>query len=205
MKENKVSKINKRSVLLVLALTLVVAIVSISFTLAFLSDQRVVTNTFSFGEITIQVLESKWTTPAGEAKVVAPGQTVNKDPSVKNVGSMPCYVRATITISDAVLNSKQDVLDFIEMGALSPEWKVAENQTWGGRQVTVYYQQELPVGGTTTPIFNTVTLKAQNASGQALLEGPNNNFAIDVIADAVQTTANGYTITSAEDAFAQLM
>ncbi len=184
---------------------LLVIITTIALTLAYMSDRRSVTNTFSLGEVEIAVTEKQWDIDGGSPRQITPGMVVNKDPAILNTGSVPCYVRATIAISDAELGQNQTIGDFIQLGNLHPNWRLALGHSWGDTNVTVYYASELHVAEETEPIFTHFTLNAHNTSNQAILEGLNNRFQILVTAEAVQSRAEGYEITSPEQAFALLM
>lgn len=208
--------VTKKRILLISLVLLFTMVLGISFTIAYMSDQRIVTNKFEFGDVAVQVTESAtWVVqdPDGSNHEVRkmdtsirPGQTVTKDPLVENIGTVPCYVRATISVGDGVFQNKQSITSFLTMGALGSGWVPADGQSWfTGNSVTVYYNSELAKGAKTSKIFESVTLNATDGSGDALLEGANNSFDIVVTVEAVQTRANGKTITSAQDAFAQLM
>lgn len=194
----------KKTRILVTALSmLVVAVLSISFTLAFLSDERTVTNTFEFGEVRVNVTETAHTGS------VAPGEKVAKDPLLANIGTIPCYVRATITFGDGVVGNGQMVQDFIQLGALGEDWELADGSAWDAStgSITVYYKHVLNPkgkdGDKTSKIFTNFTILAES-DGEPLLEGINNSFNIIVKAEAVQSSAEGLEITSAQDAFSKL-
>ena len=199
--------VTRRKLLLVVLAMLCITIIAVSFTIAYLSDQRTGTNTFTSGKVRVDVLESKW--PGSGGKTVVPGTLIEKDPTVKNTGTVACFVRATIAVSDGFMGTGQNIMDFIEMGALNSNWVVRDG-TWGSERCIVYYQGELAKGQETPKIFENLTLKEQDRNGQALLEGPNNTFSIVVTAEAVQTRvgtaeAGGTVYATPEAAFAALM
>ena len=66
-------------------------------TLAYFTDNKTATNTFTVGNVEITLTEPKWT-EAGEAghTNVYPGQKLDKDPTVTNSGNNACYVRIKV-------------------------------------------------------------------------------------------------------------
>lgn len=89
---------NKKLVVAVIALSLALVCV-VGATLAYLVAQsNVVTNTFTYGEISLELAEANKTDKDGLAFTgVVPGDEINKDPTVTVVkGSEPCYVYVLI-------------------------------------------------------------------------------------------------------------
>ena len=89
---------NKKLVVAVIALSLALVCV-VGATLAYLVAQsNVVTNTFTYGEISLELAEANKTDKDGLTFTgVVPGDQINKDPTVTVVkGSEPCYVYVLI-------------------------------------------------------------------------------------------------------------
>lgn len=107
----------KKKLTLVVSLLLVMAL-SIGGTLAFLTAQTdAVTNTFTVGNITITLAETK-----GNSFKIVPGATVEKDPliTVKS-GSEKCYVYAlvdnTVVIDETVVATPDiNTTDWVQVG-----------------------------------------------------------------------------------------
>ena len=107
MKKSKLTK----ALLMVLCAALLVA-GSILGTLAYLTDQATATNTFTVGNVQIEVDEEKVTpdgtpTPEADDRVteneyhLIPGQTYTKDPTMTvKAGSEESYVRMLVTINN---------------------------------------------------------------------------------------------------------
>lgn len=193
-----------------LGLLAMLACAAIGATAAYLTDVRTVTNEFSFGSLQVEVFEAVFSAGGSGSRVLVPGSQVAKDPAVRNTGTVPCYLRATVTISDAGLGDTQSVLDFITMGPLNAEnWRLAAGQSWGARQVTAYYiggaGGVLEPGAETAPLFSSFSLNATAADNTPLLQSSISGFDIIVTVQAVQAEADGKTISSPESAFAQLM
>ena len=101
----------KKKLMTVLALVLVIAM-SVAGTYAYLTSTDTVKNTFTVGDVQIKLDEAKANTDGtlvdGADRVKAnsykllPGHTYNKDPMVTVLkGSEECYVKMTVTFSDA--------------------------------------------------------------------------------------------------------
>ncbi len=101
----------KKQLLVMVAMMLVVAMVSVAGTVAWLTAQSsVVNNTFSVGDVQITLDETDvdlYGVKDGETRVkkneykLIPGHTYTKDPQVHVVkGSEPSYVRMFVTITD---------------------------------------------------------------------------------------------------------
>ena len=101
---------SKALILTLCAVLLVTA--SMLGTMAYLTDNKTVTNTFTVGQVKIKLDEAKVTPdgkPVADAARVAensykliPGHTYNKDPMVTVLsGSEPSYVKMTVTFSKA--------------------------------------------------------------------------------------------------------
>ena len=96
----------KKTLLMILAMMLVCAI-SVAATVAyFASKTELITNTFTFGNVDIDLKED---TPGGEVtengtgsyEKVTPGSTYKKAPTIKNTGSEEAWVRMTIKYNAA--------------------------------------------------------------------------------------------------------
>lgn len=82
-----------------LCLCIALAVVAIGgATLAYFTDSKTATNTFTVGNVKITLTEPKWT----ENSKLVPGTEIGKDPTVTVVkGSEECYVRILMTISNS--------------------------------------------------------------------------------------------------------
>lgn len=81
----------------ILTLGLVAALsatAAIGGTLAYFTDDARATNTFTVGNVDIELVEPSWNESA--AKDLVPGQIVAKDPTVMNEGANACYVRVKV-------------------------------------------------------------------------------------------------------------
>lgn len=192
--------LRKQIVVVVMAL-LIVALSSVANTVALLSDSRTVDNTFTRGEVKVELID----TSSGGA--LAPGQQIPKTPKVKNSGTVDCYVRVKITISDtAALPPDQAIRKYITLDGRHADWEIkTDDPAWLSQsdEYTLYYKYVLRPQDETPNVIESITLKTENA-GKPLLEGVDagNGFSIDVVAEAVQATNGNTQYTSAFNAFA---
>ena len=90
------------------AIFLCVALVAIAIagaSLAYFTDTKTATNTFTMGNVKITLDETDITNPEGDRVTsneydVYPGAVVTKDPVVHNVGKNGAYIRATVNVSN---------------------------------------------------------------------------------------------------------
>jgi flagellar basal body-associated protein FliL len=93
----------KKTVLLVLVLSLILGLLFSGIVLAFYLHTDRVTNKSSASSMSIQLLEPSWTDGGGEtlAKKLQPGMTIPKDPYVVNKSKAGVYVRMQLNLTDA--------------------------------------------------------------------------------------------------------
>lgn len=96
-----------RKILVSLAALALVAALSVAGTLAYLTDSKNVTNTFTVGDIEMTLTEEDITktdgsrTPDGNTYKLYPGQTYTKDPTVTILkNSEDCYVRMLVEVKN---------------------------------------------------------------------------------------------------------
>lgn len=207
----------KKIVAIVLAMVLV-AVAAVGATMAYLTDTKTVTNTFTMGDVKITLDETNVKDPEGarvtsNAYDVYPGAVVTKDPIVHNVGKNGAYIRATVNVSNWMNLVSAYYPDFKEtfpndgykaalnllVGELGEGWSVVGVE--GGDVFTIgqfdakfvlKYDGILASGADTTAMFQTVTIPAgiDNANTGSFKE-------VKVVAQAIQ--ADGFD--SWEDAF----
>lgn len=188
-----------------LLLLLVVAIVSIAGTLAYLTDRQDVTAVLEFGEIKVQLSD-----PGYQSNVrLVPGTQAPTTPQISNVGTVDCYVRATITISASGsenLGSEpfQRYVTFHHDNSNSNwDWSGSNYDPDSSDPIVIYYKKPLGTQGddkVTQPIYNTIEVLSE-VNGTPLLEGVNDNFRVSVDISAVQTVHNGQLIETPQEAF----
>ena len=100
----------KRTLLMCLALVLSLALAA-GGTLAYLTDRDSAANVFTIGNVDIELDEGDFE----DGQPLLPGQDIEKQPNITNIGSNPAWVWATIAIPaalDDVDNASNNVIHF---------------------------------------------------------------------------------------------
>ena len=112
---------NKRKIMLLVAMLSMVAILGIGGTLAYFTAEDSVDNVFTIGNVDIDLQEPNWDSSGSkDAEDAYPGEPLAKDPKVVNVGANPCFVRIKVEGLDQY------------MEAYAPE-KDNQGEAWGDR------------------------------------------------------------------------
>lgn len=111
--------------------------------LAYFTDTKTATNTFTLGNVTIELTEPHW---ENEGASLSPSVSYAKDPTITNTGSEDCYVRVKVEYDQNV----------VELGELGAGWTL---HTDG-----YYYYANVVEGGqepdaATTPVFSNFKIK----------------------------------------------
>ena len=206
----------------ILALSMCIALAAIAIvgaSLAYFTDTKTATNTFTMGDVKIKLDETNVNDPQGDrvtsnAYNVYPGAVVTKDPIVHNIGKNGAYIRATVNVSNWMNLVAAYYPDFKEtfpndgykaalnllVGELGEGWSVVD--VVAGDVFTIgqfdakfilKYDGVLAADADTTAMFQTVTIPAgiDNANADSFDE-------VKVVAQAIQ--ADGFDTW--EDAFA---
>lgn len=145
--------------------------------LAYFTDEKAADNTFTVGNVKIELTEPSWNngTDLGgfevEAKDLYPGEAVAKDPTVKNVGANPAFVRIKVDMAENVKN----VISF------RTNYQDGISSDWEEYNGYYYYKGVLAVDETTDALFDQIVLSTSVENDQ--LVGTQN---INVAAQAVQ-------------------
>ena len=98
---------NKKKLVVVLAALVAVLTIAIGGTLAYFTADDEATNTFTVGNVDIDLTEPKWDGQGSEdAPEVYPGEAIAKDPTITNNGANPCFVRMKITGWDSLIDAE---------------------------------------------------------------------------------------------------
>lgn len=98
----------KKSILMAAIAVMLVAVLVVGGTLAYFTDTKSATNTFTVGDVKIKLDESNVNDPNGDRVTsneytdVFPGIQYKKDPVVTNTGKNDAYVRAVVTIENGM-------------------------------------------------------------------------------------------------------
>ena len=176
----------KKSILMAAIAVMLVAVLVVGGTLAYFTDTKSATNTFTMGNVAITLDETdvnnpKARTANGNTYNVYPGQTVQKDPIVHNTGKNAAYIRATVNVSNWMNLVAAYYPDFKEtfpndgykaalnllVGELGEGWSVVDvvkgdTFTIGqfDAKFILKYDGTLAAGSETTPMFTQVMVPA---------------------------------------------
>ena len=201
----------KKKLTLVVTCIVLVAAMVIGGTLAYFTDSKTATNTFTMGNVNIKLDETDIKNPAGDrvtsnAYDVYPGEVVTKDPIVHNTGKNGAYIRATVNVYNWMNLVAAYYPDFKEtfpndgykaalnllVGELGEGWSVVDvvagdTFTIGqfDAKFVLKYDGVLAAGADTTAMFQTVTIPAgiDNANASSFQS-------VKVVAQAIQ--ADGF-------------
>lgn len=187
----------KKNLLIGLLVFSLVALLVVGGTMAWFTDDKEVTNTFTAGTVKIELLENEGTDPVVETNV-NPGDTYDKLVEVKSLGSKQTYVRVSIEPVWLELNEDEEwaesslPTDNVELifaeGEPGDKW-TAETEGW------YYYKTILGKDQTTEPLLSQVEIVGSETGN----EYQGKTLRINVKAEAVQASHGAY-----EDAWGSL-
>ena len=201
----------KKKITAIFLCVALVAIAVVGASLAYFTDTKTATNTFTMGDVKIKLDETNVNDPEGDRVAsneynVYPGAVVTKDPIVHNVGQNAAYIRATVNVENwmnmcaayfpdfgiAYPNQGYEQSLLLLVDALGEGWSI-EGVTTGtpfqlgnfSAKFILKYDGTLAAGADTTAMFQTVTIPAglDNASAASFDE-------VKVVAQAIQ--ADGF-------------
>ena len=170
-KENSLKRAAKGLARIQLPVLFLLCLMMVGVTAGFLVSTDSAVNRLSSGYNTAGIVES-YNPPSSFAK----GDEITKEVKVKNEGSVPCYVRVFAEVSDP------EARDAIDIDYNTSDWIKKSDGYY-------YYSRILNTGEDSTPLFKTLTAKA-DADG----------FKIICYSETVQ--AEGFA--NAQEAFAKI-
>ena len=181
---------NKKIAILALSLCMIAAI-AITGTLAYFTDSDAQTNTFTVGNVDIDLTEPNWEKEGGgedQGEDAYPGEPLPKDPTVTNIGSNPCFVRIKVE------GLNQFVEEFGEGATIdirnTAGVRGACNEGWTIYGDYIYYNTVLEAGATTEPAaFDYIVIPEELTNvlhGTSTDDEAQPSYDIDVTAYAVQ-------------------
>lgn len=167
---------NKKVLSTVLAGALAVTAV-VGGSLAYFTDTDEKTNTFTVGNVGITLTEPGWeATGKKDAETVYAGEPLAKDPTVKNDGANPCFVRIKVdgldSLGDAGMITYRT--DYVT-DKLGDGWVK-------GNDGYFYYDAVLEVGATTDALFDQIVIP----TGLTNEDAKEGGYDVTVTAEAVQ-------------------
>ena len=129
---------NKAIIIVIVCVCLVASLIGFGY--AYYGDNERVVNDFSVGENTIEIVEDFDSTfdDYGDIKKVI---------QVKNVGTMPCYVRTLAVVDDAYNPSTYSI-----------DWNSSGDWLYNEMDGYYYYKYTLDVGEQTSPLCTKVSI-----------------------------------------------
>lgn len=178
------------------------AVMLIGGTFAYFTDTKETTNKFSVGNVTTELVEEHWDTTDTDgdgvpdaAQNIVPGQTISKDPKVKNVGKNDAYAFLEVTVPTATVvtandngtrkaSAKVELFSYTVNGG----WTQLDKTTKDDCVVYVYYYNKIVQPGKETgTLFDNVTF-VNAIEGQGLEDTPQQ---INVKSMAIQSEGFG--------------
>lgn len=181
----------KKKITAIFLCVALVAIAIVGASLAYFTDTKTATNTFTMGDVKIVLDETNVNDPTGDRVTsneynTYPGAVVKKDPIVHNIGENAAYIRAKVEVKgwetnrtkypNYVAGELEDSLVYLIDG-LGEGWSVVgataangdvtftlkyANALAAGAQTLAMFQQvKVPAGLTNTDVFGTITVTAE--------------------------------------------
>ena len=170
---------NKRKILLLAAVLAMVAVLGIGGTLAYFTDEGSKTNTFTVGNVDIELTEPKWDEDgSGDAPDVYPGEPLAKDPTVTNSGANPCFVRVSVEGLDCLGEAGMIIYrtDYVD-NKLGDGWVLHTDGYF-------YYSKPLAADATTDALFDQIVMPVGLENGDSVTE-------YDIVVNAYAVQAQG--------------
>ncbi len=140
----------KKKVTLIVTCVALVAAIVVGGTLAFFTDNDKVENVVTFGNVSISLTEPNYSKDPKYDEASAgitgamPGDLITKDPTVKNDGSNPAWIRVKVEVKWS--ESQNPVPNQEDLFELNTDWV-------DGKDGYYYYTKKLESGGETSILF----------------------------------------------------
>lgn len=148
---------NKKKILALCLIVCLLATAVVGGTLAYFTDSDEATNTFTVGNVDIDLTEPKWEAGGKDEAVDAyPGEALAKDPTVTNNGNNPCFVRVSVEGLNQFVGKYGEAgkiiyrTDYVD-GALGENWVLHTDGYF-------YYTKVLAVDATTDALFDQIVM-----------------------------------------------
>jgi len=193
----------------ILAAIILLCVFLVGGAIAYFTDIKSATNTFTIGNVAITLTEPNWsttdTTPANgvpdAAENIVPNQNITKDPTINNVSTTnPAFVFAKVVIPCTTDTTPAEAFTLTTIGSgwnLMTDGACTLNSTTNKYEATKVYNygtasamSELAAGASTAPVFSSVTVGSS-------LTGLTGNVDVVVTGYAIQTKGLTSTAPSA--------
>lgn len=186
------NKKNKKPLLLILLACVLCIVATIGGILAFLTAHDQVTNTFTVGNVDIEVDEPNYPgNDSDEVKGMLPEDEVTKDPLVINTGNNDAVIFMAITMpydEGAVFEWKTGDGEWTAGEAAEAGWELIGSKTLndGAEIMYVYgYKSVVASGDSTTSVFDTVRIANVSSATFEKLDG-----GADIVIDGLAIQAD---------------
>lgn len=188
----------KKKITAIFLCVALVAIAIVGASLAYFTDTKTATNTFTMGNVQIKLDETNVNDVDGDRVTsntynTYPGAVVKKDPTVHNTGKNAAWIRAKVEVKDWATNCtkyptnadgkmemEKTLADLLTTG-LGAGWSVVDVKPVGNDVTFVLmYADKLAAGADTTAMFEKVNVPTGLQNGQEF-------GTIKVTAEAIQT------------------
>ena len=205
----------KKKLTVIFLCVALVAIAIVGASLAYFTDTKTATNTFTMGDVKIKLDETNVNDPTGDRVTsndydVYPGLVVGKDPTVHNTGKNGAYIRAIVTVengmnwlglyNDNVWTAPQeDAFNALINNTLGEDWELVDiaydmsgpDHPTSDFVATLKYTKDLDAGADTSAMFSQIAFPAKMTENDVTTRiAQNGNFGINVVAQAIQ--ADGF-------------
>jgi predicted ribosomally synthesized peptide with SipW-like signal peptide len=192
----------KKKIITLCLIVAMIAVAAIGGTLAYFTDSKTTTNTFTMGSVEIELTESSWSAPAN----TVPGVSYAKNPVVKNTGMNDAWIRVDVILSDATAfktaaaKYTNTELSSMFVGLDTTNWTTLTSADGANDTLifSFYYKTALAKETSTSALFTAVKIPGKFTNADMTNIGT--DFTITVQAHAIQTSDDYATV---EDAFAK--
>ena len=204
----------KKKLTVIFLCVALVAIAIVGASLAYFTDTKTATNTFTMGnvKITLDETDVNDTTGTGdrvthnEYNNVYPGAVVTKDPVVHNVGKNGAYIRAIVTVENGLnwlslyndnvgTPPQEGAFNALINNTLGENWELVDiaydmsgpDHPTSDFVATLKYIPVLNAGADTSAMFTQIAFPAKMTEKDVTTRiAQNGNFGINVVAQAIQ-------------------
>ena len=198
----------------ILALCLCVALAAtaiVGASLAYFTDTKTATNTFTMGDVKIKLDETNVNDPDGGRVTsneynVYPGAVVTKDPIVHNTGKNGAYIRAIVTVENGMnwlglyndnvwTPPEEEAFNALINNTLGEGWELVDitydmsgpDHPTSDFVATLKYTTVLNAEADTSAMFSQIAFPAKMTENDVTTRiAQNGNFGINVVAQAIQ-------------------
>ena len=198
----------KKTIALLLVLMLVFG-VTCGGTIAYLTSTDSVTNTFTIGNVKIDLTETIAEVKTAWSEKIIPGTTYGKDPLVTVIDSEPCYVFVKITENISFDKGKDGTFGGYFTYGVRDDWKELSGATDIKSNEKVYWKAVDATTGSKAPIY-VLTGDDDNTNGKITINDKVTQEMIDNLDGNPTLVITAYAIQQANmsgvaDAWAKLV